>query len=124
MECKDLDRIFIEDLKIPCLIGINEDERLAKQEIIINILLEVDVRKACVSDDIHDTVDYKKLKEKIVDHIKDSAYFLIEKLAAVIAEICLSDKRVKKATVKIDKPHALSYAKTVGVEMTRCQRDS
>lgn len=124
MDYNETDRIYIHDLTIPCLIGINEDERLAKQEININIILEADIKKACESDDIKDTVDYKKLKVKIVDHIKDSSYFLIEKLASVIVDICLENKLVKQATVKVDKPHALSYARTVSVEITRRQKDS
>ena len=123
MDYSQLDRIYIHDLKIPCLIGINEDERLAKQEIIINITLDADIKVACLSDNIDDTVNYKELKEKIVEHIKDSSYFLIEKLAAKIAEICLENKLVKRAIVKVDKPHALSYARTVSVEITELQKD-
>ena len=59
----ELDRIYIQDLKLSCIIGINEDERLNQQDIIINIIIYADLAKACKSDNIEDTVDYKKLKK-------------------------------------------------------------
>ena len=118
-----LDRIYIQDIKLSCIIGINEDERLNQQDIIINIIIYADLSKACKSDNIEDTVDYKKLKKSIVNMIKNSSYYLIERLADHIAEICLKNPRVKKVTVRVDKPFALTYARTVSVEITRTGDD-
>ena len=114
-----LDRIYIQDMKLSCIIGINEDERLNQQDIIVNIIIYADLSKACKSDNIEDTIDYKKLKESIVKMIKKSSYFLIERLADNIAEICLYNPLVCRVTVRVDKPHALTYARTVSVEITR-----
>ena len=115
----ELDRIYIQDLKLSCIIGINEDERLNQQDININIIIYADLAKACKSDNIEDTVDYKKLKKSIVSMIKDSSYYLIERLADHVAEICLENPLVQKVTVRIDKPFALTHARTVSVEITR-----
>lgn len=118
-----LDRIYIQDMKLSCIIGINEDERLNQQDIIINIIIYADLSKACKSDNIEDTVDYKKLKKSIVNMIKNSSYYLIERLVDHIAEICLKNPRVKKVTVRVDKPFALTFARTVSVEITRTGDD-
>ena len=115
----ELDRIYIQDLKLSCIIGINEDERLNQQDIIINIIIYAGLARACKSDNIEDTVDYKKIKESIVTMVKNSSYFLIERLADHIAGICLNNPLIKKVTVRVDKPFALTYARTVSVEITR-----
>lgn len=113
------DRIYIEDLTIRCLIGINDDERINKQDVVINLSIEVDLTKPCASDDVSDTLDYKVLKKKIYTHIEDSSYFLIEKMAQSIADIVLEDKRAEEVTVRVDKPGALRFAESVAVEITR-----
>jgi len=64
--CDALDRIAIRDLGFRCIIGINDDERREKQDVIVNITLWADLRKPCQSDDINDTVDYKVLKKTIM----------------------------------------------------------
>lgn len=118
-EHKHLDRIYIEDLKLSCIIGINEDERLNQQDIVINITIFADLSKACQTDNIKDTVDYKKLKTTIVAMVRNSSYYLIERLADHIARICLEIPLIEKVIVKVDKPLALTYARTVRVEITR-----
>jgi FolB domain-containing protein len=118
-----LDRILIQDLKLSCIIGINEDERLNQQDIIINIILYADLSTPCTSDDINDTVNYKELKDSLVSMIKNSSYYLIERLVDHIARMCLEKPLVEKVTVRVDKPFALTYARTVSVEITRTRDD-
>ena len=118
METK-LDRIFIRDLLVRCIVGINDEERIKKQDIMINIDLYADLTKATESDNIEDTINYKKLKLNIIDFVENSAFFLIEKLAAEIAVLCLKEDKVQKVKVAVDKPTALRFVKTVGVEVIR-----
>jgi D-erythro-7,8-dihydroneopterin triphosphate epimerase len=113
------DKIRIRDLKLSCIVGINENERIVPQEIVINICLEADLRVPCASDRIEDTIDYKVLKKEIIAMVKDSSFFLIERLAEEVSRICLTRDLVRRVTVIIDKPHALTYARSVSVEITR-----
>jgi FolB domain-containing protein len=115
----ELDRIFITDLLLRCIIGINPEEREKKQDVIINISLFADLSASCHSDDIKDTVDYKTIKTKVIDLVEVSSFGLVEKMAEEIAGICLADSKVLKASVRIEKPGALRFAKSVGVEITR-----
>jgi|MudIll2142460700_1097286.scaffolds.fasta_scaffold2348249_2 FolB domain-containing protein len=116
-----LDRIHIRDLSLRCIIGLYEEERREKQDIVINITLHADLRKACRSDDVGDTVDYKVLKKKIIALVEQSSCRLIEHLAEQIAQVCLADPRVVRAAVCIDKPAALRFARSVAVEIVREQ---
>jgi dihydroneopterin aldolase len=113
------DKIFIRDLAVRCIIGVNQDERTEKQEVIINVILFTDTRKAGKTDALEDSVDYKKVKKTILSLVEKSEFLLIEKLAEEIVKVCLDDSKVQKANVTIDKPGALRYTRSVAVEIVR-----
>ncbi len=113
------DRIHIRDLKFRCIIGIGSDERREKQDVVANLTLWADLATACCSDDIDDTVDYKGIKKRILQMAEHSQFFLVEALAQAMANVCLEDKRVQQVQVLVEKPTALRFARTVGVEITR-----
>jgi len=114
-----MDKIYIRDLALRCIIGLYPEERKNKQDVIINVVLETDLRAAGKSDSLNDTVDYKAIKLAILDFVENSSFNLIESLAEGIAAICLKDRRVQSATVTIDKPGALRFCRSVAVEVTR-----
>jgi dihydroneopterin aldolase/D-erythro-7,8-dihydroneopterin triphosphate epimerase len=118
-----LDRIHIRDLTFRCIIGIFPEERRQKQDVVVHITLTADLRQAGQSDHIDDTVDYKRLKKQVLAMGEGSSYHLIERLAERIAEICLADERVATARVLVEKPSALRFARTVGVEIERGKGD-
>lgn len=120
---KPLDRIHVRDLTCRCIVGINPEERVNKQDIVINITLEADLNSACRSDDINDTVDYKRVKQAILRLVESSEYFLIESLAQAIADVCFQEPRVQIVHVCVDKPGALRFARSVAVEITRRRGD-
>lgn len=114
-----MDRIHIRDLTLHCIIGLYPEERTNKQDIIINVSMDCDLRKAGKSDSLEDTIDYKAIKLNILDFVENSSFQLIESLAEGIAGICLNADGVERATVSIDKPGALRFARSVAVEITR-----
>lgn len=115
------DRIFIRDLALRCIIGIYPDERREKQDVIINVVLEGDLTVAAGSDQIEDTINYKTIKKEIVKLVEASEFNLIETMAGRILDICLNDPKVQRATVTIDKPGALRFARSVAVELSRAR---
>lgn len=114
-----MDRIFIRDLALRCIIGIYPEERRAKQDVIVNLAIESDFRKAARTDSIGDAVDYKTLKKGMIDLVETSSFALVETLASHIADLCLETPRVRRVTVTVDKPGALRFARSVAVEVTR-----
>jgi FolB domain-containing protein len=113
------DRIYVRDLAVRCIIGINDWERQVRQDVVVNLALNVDLRRPGQTDDIGDTVDYKVLKDSIVEMVEASRFLLIERLAEEIARLCFTDSRISAATVTVDKPGALSMARSVAVEIHR-----
>ena len=114
-----LDRIFIRDLAIRCIVGIDEQERREKQDVLVHITMHVDLRRAGRTDALEDTLDYRALKKRILEWAGQSQFHLVEALAQSIADECLRDQRVERVEVAVEKPGALRFARTVGVEIVR-----
>jgi len=117
------DQIEIKDLLLRGILGINDWEREKPQDILLNLTLYADLRAAGVSDVIEDTVNYRTITKQVIEHVEGSARQTVEALAADVARICLSDPRVARVRVRIEKPGALRFARSVGVEIERTAAD-
>ena len=117
------DRIEIKDLLLRGILGINDWEREKPQDILLNITLFTDLGAAGVSDRIEDIVNYRSLTKQVIEHVEGSARFTVEALAADVARICLADTRVARVRVRVEKPGALRFARSVGVEIERSAGD-
>ena len=113
------DHIILRDLLFRAIIGVNPDERTHRQDVIVNIELEVDTRAAGRSDDIADAVNYSSAAKAVQALVEGSSYQLIERLAAEIARVCLQDERVAAAKVRVDKPRAIRVGGSAAIEITR-----
>ena len=110
-------KIQITELALRTIIGTNEWERKAKQDIVINVTLEYNSTKSCRTDHLQDAIDYKRLTKRIIREVEHSRFFLLEALAGFVLKIIMEEKRIKRAAVRIDKPQALRFAKSVSVEL-------
>ena len=113
------DRIHITGLRVECIIGINDWERVTKQDVVIDITLHADLTKPGESDDIKDTINYRDISKAVQAHVEASSYGLIEAMARNIATICLEPEAVIRADVSVQKPGALRGADSVGVQISR-----
>ncbi len=114
-----MDRIIIRDLALRCIIGVNEQERREKQDVVINVVIEADLSGPAKTDNFDDTVDYRSIKKEICALVEVSQRNLIEALAGDVAALCLRHRGVERVTVTVDKPGALRFARSVAVEITR-----
>jgi D-erythro-7,8-dihydroneopterin triphosphate epimerase len=105
-------------LKVRTLIGAYSWERVNKQELVINITIEYDASKACLSDKLKDALNYESVASKAIKIAERSRYTLLEKLASKLLAGIMSDKRVEKAHVTVDKPQALPQARCVSFELS------
>lgn len=117
-----MDKVFIKDLLVRGIIGIREWEREKPQDILINVIVFTDISQAAKTDDINYCVDYSALAKKLQSHAETAARLTVEALANDLAQICLKENLVEKVIVKVEKPGAVRFAKSVGVEIER-QRD-
>ena len=117
------DQIHIRDLHLRTVIGINDQERRDRQDVLINLTLDTDTRTAGRSDDIHDAFNYRTLAKRVIGLVENSQFYLVEKLAAEVARLCLEDTRVECVRVSVEKPGALRFARSVGVTIERGRDD-
>ncbi len=118
-----VDRILISDLLVRCIIGVRDDERRDRQDVLINLVLGLDLSKAGRSDRLEDSVDYRALNKRIMAMAETSQFHLVEALAQAVADICLENPAVREARVRVEKPGALRFARSVGVEIKRQRTD-
>ncbi|PCJ11967.1 MAG: dihydroneopterin aldolase [Planctomycetota bacterium] len=113
------DRIQIEDLVVRTIIGIYDRERNRCQDVVVNITLWTDITAAARSDDIEQAVDYRSLTKNIIKHVEDSRCMLLERLVEEISELVLEDAAIVATSVKVEKPGALRFSRSVGIEIFR-----
>ena len=114
-----MDQIFIKDLLVRGIIGLNEVERHQPQDILINIVLFADIENACQSDEIADSVNYRTIAKKVIAHAEQAQRLTVEALAGDIARLCLGEAGVQRVRVRVEKPGAVRFAASVGVEIER-----
>ena len=117
------DRILVRDLRLRGIVGINDWERRKRQDIVINLTLFGDFRRAGSSDDIEDTLNYRSVTKDIIAHVESSSHYLVEALATELARICVMDHGAQRALVRVEKPAALRFSDAVGIEIERSRQD-
>jgi FolB domain-containing protein len=118
-----MDQVFIRDLIARGIIGVNDWERQKPQEILINIILFTDLHKVGESDDIQDSVNYRTVAKKVLAHAETAQRQTVEALAADLARICLEEPGVQQVRIRVEKPGAVRFSRSVGVEIERPIKD-
>ncbi len=114
-----MDKIIIRDLLVRGILGINPDERVERQDIVVNVVMWTDIRPAATADDVSLSINYYDTAERIIQHVESSNNYAVEKLAEEIAAIILDEFGAERVQVRVEKPSALRFAASVGVEIER-----
>ena len=118
-----MDRVFISDLIARGIIGVNDWEREKPQEVSINIVLFADLHEAGRSDNLEDSVNYRTVAKIVLAHAETTQRQTVEALAADVARLCLEQPGVQQVRVRIEKPGAVRFSRSVGVEIERSRED-
>ena len=119
-----MDKIIIKNILARGIIGIRDWEREKAQNILINLELYYETRRPDAQDELEICVDYSKVTKKVLNLAQTAQRFTLEALAEDIALLCLEDTRVLKTTVRVEKPGAVRFSESVGVEIERSQKPS
>jgi dihydroneopterin aldolase len=113
------DRIFLRGLTVNCIIGFIDWERLTPQTVIIDLELPCDCAHAALTDDVADTVDYKRVAKRVLAWVGESKFHLVESLAHQLATLLLAEFPLAWVRVTINKPGAIRHSRDVGVSIER-----
>ena len=120
----NVDRVFIEDLRIQTVIGVFDWEREITQTISLNLQMAFDISAAGKSDDIADTLDYKTVSKRLIQFVEASKFQLVEALAEHCARIVLTEFPVTWVQLKLSKPGAVRGSSAVGVIIERSAKQA
>ena len=111
-------RIDISNLRLRTFIGFNPEEKTKQQDIVVNAEIHYRADQAFETDQADDALNYKIITKRMIHHIENGRFHLLEKLTADLLNIATESERVSFARVKIDKPHALRFADSVSVTLS------
>jgi len=115
--------VLIKDFIINEIIGIHKHEKINKQKIIFNIVIDVNENSLPDENNIASIVDYEKITNKLENLTKYKNYNFLESLAEDSFKEIFEDKRINSIKIKIEKPDAITNAKSVGVEIFKNRSD-
>jgi len=115
--------VLIKDFIIYEIIGIHQNEKINKQKIIFNIVINVNQNISPDENNLASIVDYEKITNKLENLAKNKKYNFLESLAEDSFSEIFSDKRINSVKIKIEKPDAIINAQSVGIEVFKSRSD-
>ena len=118
--------IRVKDLSLRTFIGFKPHEKKHKQDVLIQLEVEVETSMVEHNDDYQADgfYDYRSMPKSVIKLVEESRFDLLEALPRKVLDEIMSNPLVKKARVEIEKPHALRYSRTVSVEMSSERSDA
>ena len=115
--------VLIKNFIIQEIIGVHEHEKIKKQKIKFNIVINVDQNSLPNEKDIKSIVDYEKITDNLKSLTKRKKYNFLESLAEDSFKEIFEDKRINSVKIKIEKPEAVKNADSVGIEVFKSRKD-
>lgn len=109
--------INVRNLRLRTFIGFNPEEMEKQQDVVINFEIDYAVGESALRDEVDDALNYKIVTKRVISHVENGRFLLLEKLVADVLEICSEHPSVLAARVTIDKPHALRFADSVSITL-------
>ena len=115
--------IFIKDFIIHEIIGMHDHEKVKKQKIKFNIVIDVNQNTLPNEKDLKSIINYEKITKKLENLVKNKKYNFLESLAEDSFVEIFKDKRISSVKIKIEKPDAIKNASSAGVEIFKSRSD-
>lgn len=111
--------IGLDQLKLHCIIGLFENERIQKQDLLIDLDLEVIPGLSVETDRLEsDTVDYFVISEWLKKEICERKFFTLEALVFQCGKQILKDyPQILKLKLKASKPEAIQNCRASYVQI-------
>jgi len=109
--------INIRNLRLRTFIGFNPEEMEKQQDVVINIEINYAIAETVLEDQVEDALNYKVITKRVIRHVEEGRFLLLEKLVGDVLAICSDHPSINHARVSIDKPHALRFADSVSLAL-------
>ncbi|HLS42408.1 MAG TPA: dihydroneopterin aldolase [Paenalcaligenes sp.] len=113
-------RIFFKNLELGARIGILEHELRATQPLHIDAEFDADVLQVVDDNNIATVLDYRQLRNAIIEECTQAHVNLLETLIEQVAERILHEfPSIRRVHLRISKPQAFTDCDAVGIELER-----
>jgi len=112
--------IFVKDMVVDMEIGAYDNERGRTQKVRINVIAEPSIWPDASHDNLNETVSYDMIVNHVFGVTRNGHIHLVETVAEKIAAACLSERVVRKVTVRVEKMEIYPFA-VPGVEIVRAK---
>jgi 7,8-dihydroneopterin aldolase/epimerase/oxygenase len=113
-----LDCIRISRWSVQAAIGAYDHEKLGTQELVLNLSLWGDFRRAAASDALADALDYAALKSAVEAWLDGQRWNLLEAFGDALCRFVLDHPAVRRVELTVEKPAAQAPA-LVSYTLTR-----
>ncbi len=113
------DCIFLHGLRTECIIGFIDWERQMPQTVLIDLEFPCDAAHAAATDQVADTIDYKRIAKRVLAWSQASEFHLLESFAHRLALLLLEEFPLHWVKVRVSKPGAIRHSRDVGVTLQR-----
>lgn len=103
--------VFVRGLTLEAGIGVHDHEQGRLQTLVIDVTLEL---APAPVERLADTINYETVAAAARAIVTGGHVGLVETFAGRLAAACLEDERVRRCTVRIEKPGALQGAAAAG----------
>lgn len=113
-----MDKVFIKNMEVECIVGILDFERTTTQRLLVNIEVDADLKQCALSGNLEDSIDYARMAQLVKDYIISKQALLLESLAYELCDLILSNfSKAQAVLVNLQKPDILDYCQGVGIEV-------
>ena len=112
-------KVLISDLTLLMSIGIHDFEKIKKQEVKFNIIIDINPLLTPIEKKLNSIVNYETVVKDVTKLTKNKHYELLESLAEDIFFILFKNTNIKKIKLKIEKTQIIKNTSSVGVEITK-----
>ncbi|MGD8580223.1 MAG: dihydroneopterin triphosphate 2'-epimerase [Lysobacterales bacterium] len=109
--------VNICNLRLRTFIGFNPEEQEKPQDVVINMKIRYLLSSSVLEDRVDAALNYKVITKRVIRHVEEGRFLLLEKLTSDVLNICGKDPSVSFARVTVDKPNALRFADSVSLTL-------
>ena len=111
-------RLILKEIECRVHIGVTEGERTERQRLEVDLELDADLTRACVSSDLRDTIDYRAVCDQVRAHLEAGSFNLVEAAASQVLDLLFERFPIARAVVRVRK-FVLPRVGHVAVELER-----
>ena len=112
-------KVLISDLTLLMSIGIHDFEKIKRQEVKFNIIIDINPLLIPIEKKLNSIVNYETVVKDVTKLTKNKHYELLESLAEDIFFILFKNTNIKKIKLKIEKTQIIKNTSSVGIEITK-----